>query len=83
MKKAIELIRVSTERQAAEDRASIPAQRAVNRRSCAQYGLEIVRTIEFADVSGACVLLAPEMQQLIQAMKAPEIHALSLVSSVA
>ena len=46
MKKVIELIRVSTEAQAATDRASIPAQRAVNRRTCVQYGLEIVRSIE-------------------------------------
>jgi len=74
MKRVIQLIRVSTERQAAQDRASIPAQRAVNRRTCAQYGLEIVRSIEYANVSGACVLLSPEMQQLVQAMKAPEIH---------
>src|SRR5436309_13322352 len=74
MKKVIELIRVSTEDQAATERASIPAQRAVNRRTCAQYGLEIVRSIEIADVSGASVLSAPEMQQLIQAMQSPEIH---------
>ena len=74
MKQVIELIRVSTEAQAATDRASIPAQRAVNRRTCAQYGLEIVRSIEISDVSGACVLLAPEMQQLIQAMRSEEIH---------
>ena len=74
MKKVLELIRVSTEGQAANDRASIPAQRAVNRRTCAQYGLEIVRTFELADVSGACVLLAPEIQDLIKAMHSPEIH---------
>lgn len=58
-KKVIELIRVSTEAQAAADRASIPAQRAANRRTSAQYGLEIVGTIEFADVSGAAVLSSP------------------------
>jgi len=74
MKKVLELIRVSTEGQAAGDHASIPAQRAVNRRTCAQYGLEIVHSIEIADVSGACVLLAPEMQQLIRRMQSPEIH---------
>ena len=73
MKKVIELIRVSTEAQASTDRASIPAQRAVNRRTCAQYGLEIVRSIEITDVSGACVLLAPEMQQLVQAMRSPDV----------
>jgi DNA invertase Pin-like site-specific DNA recombinase len=74
MKKVIELIRVSTEGQAATDRASIPAQRAVNRRTCAQYGLEIIRSISIEDVSGACVLLAPEMQQLIEAMRSPDVH---------
>ena len=74
MKKVLELIRVSTEGQAAGDRASIPAQRAVNRRTSAQYGLDIVHSIEIADVSGACVLLAPEMQQLIRRMQSPEIH---------
>jgi DNA invertase Pin-like site-specific DNA recombinase len=74
MKKALELIRVSTEAQAAHDRASIPAQRAVNRRTCAQYGLEIVKSFEISDVSGASVLLAPAMQQLLAMMQSPEIH---------
>ncbi|HMK31927.1 MAG TPA: recombinase family protein [Terriglobales bacterium] len=73
MKKAIELIRVSTEGQAADDRASIPAQHAVNERTCAHYGLEIVKSIEISDVSGASVLLAPEMQQLIQFIQSPDI----------
>jgi DNA invertase Pin-like site-specific DNA recombinase len=74
MKRVIELIRVSTERQAANDRASIPAQRAVNRRTCQQYGLEIVRSIEIADVSGASVLLAPEIQDLMRLMQSPAIN---------
>jgi hypothetical protein len=37
--KVIELIRVSTESQAADDRASIPSQRVINRQTCARYGL--------------------------------------------
>jgi DNA invertase Pin-like site-specific DNA recombinase len=74
MKKVIQLIRVSTDRQAASDRASIPAQRAVNQRTCGQNGLEIVRSIELADVSGACVLLTPEIQELIQLMRSPDVH---------
>jgi len=74
MKKVIELIRVSTEQQAAHDRASIPAQRVANRRTCAHYGLEITRSIEIADVSGASVLLAPEIQELIRLMQSSEIH---------
>jgi DNA invertase Pin-like site-specific DNA recombinase len=74
MKRVLELIRVSTEGQAASDRASIPAQRGVNKRTCAQYDLEIVKTFEISDVSGASVLLAPEIQQLLALMQSPEIH---------
>jgi hypothetical protein len=55
----IELIRVSTEGQAGDDRAGIPARRAVNRRTAQSHSLEIVRTIEMADVSGTAVLRAP------------------------
>lgn len=73
MKKVIELIRVSTEKQAANDRASIPAQRTVNRRTCLQFGLEIVHSIELADVSGSSVLAAPEIQELMRIMKSPAI----------
>ena len=73
MKKVIELIRVSTEGQAANDRASIPAQRTVNRRTCKQYGLEIVKSIELADVSGASVLMAPEIQELMRLMQSPAV----------
>jgi DNA invertase Pin-like site-specific DNA recombinase len=71
MKKVIELIRVSTEQQAADDRASIPAQKSVNQRTCIQYGLEITRSIQIADVSGASVLLAPEIQELMRLMQSP------------
>lgn len=74
MKKAIELIRVSTEGQAADDRASIPAQRDTNQRTALQYGLTIVRSIEFSDVSGTAVLQAPEIQELIRLVQSPDIH---------
>jgi DNA invertase Pin-like site-specific DNA recombinase len=74
MKKVIELIRVSTEQQAAADRASIPAQRTVNRTTCQRFGLEIVRSIEIADVSGTSVLEAPEMQELLRLIQSPDIH---------
>ena len=74
MHKAIELIRVSTEEQAGDDRAGISAQRAANRKTCLQYGLEVVRTIELADVSGAAVLRAPEMQELLKLIREPQIH---------
>lgn len=73
MKKVVELIRVSTREQAASDRAAIPAQRTVNRQTCQREGLEIVRSIEFADVSGASVVFAPEIQELIRLIQSPEI----------
>lgn len=74
MKRAVELIRVSTESQAAEDRASIPAQKMINRRTASTYGLSIVRSIELSDVSGTSVLKAPEIQELLTLMESPEIH---------
>lgn len=74
MKRAIELIRVSTAAQAGDDRASIPAQRVINRKTAQAYGLTIVRSIEMSDVSGASVLQAPEIHELIRLMQSPEIH---------
>jgi DNA invertase Pin-like site-specific DNA recombinase len=72
-KKVIELIRVSTEGQAADDRASIPAQRAINRRTAEAYGLEIVKTTELVNVSGAAVLRTPEMQTLLKLIESPDV----------
>lgn len=69
MSKVIELIRVSTEAQAGDDRASIPAQRAINRRTAQAHGLEIEVSIEMTDVSGAAVMHAPEMHRLIALLK--------------
>jgi len=74
MKKVIELIRVSTEGQAADDRAGIPAQRAANRRTATQYGLTIVDTVELIDVSGTAVLADAEMQRLLREIARPEIE---------
>jgi DNA invertase Pin-like site-specific DNA recombinase len=74
MKNAIELIRVSTEQQAGDDRAGIPAQHEANRRTALAFGLSIVRTIEIVDVSGASVLSSPEMQDLLRLMESPHIH---------
>jgi DNA invertase Pin-like site-specific DNA recombinase len=74
MKRVIELIRVSTEGQADEDRASIPSQRAINRRTAAVYGLEIVKSVELVNVSGASILRTPEMQALLKSIEDPNIH---------
>jgi DNA invertase Pin-like site-specific DNA recombinase len=73
-KSVLELLRTSTESQAAADRAGIPAQKAANRRTAAQYDLEIVRTIAITDVSGAAVLRSPEMQELLRLIESSEIH---------
>jgi site-specific DNA recombinase len=74
VKKVIELIRVSTSEQAAEDRASIPAQRAANRKTAAAFGLTIIKSIEMSDVSGTAVLRAPEMQDLLRLIESPDIE---------
>lgn len=73
MKNVLELIRVSTERQAGEDRAGIPAQRDTNRRTCLTFDLTIVRTFELVDVSGTEVLNSPQMRELLDLMKSPDI----------
>jgi DNA invertase Pin-like site-specific DNA recombinase len=73
-KKVIELVRVSTESQAAEDRAGIPAQRAANQRTASQYGLDIVKTIQITDVSGTAVLRSLGMQELLRIIESPDIH---------
>jgi hypothetical protein len=74
MRKVIQLLRVSTEGQAADDKAGLPAQRVINQRTAATYCLEIVKTIEMFDVSGTAVLLAPEMQELLRLIESPDIH---------
>jgi DNA invertase Pin-like site-specific DNA recombinase len=73
-RKVIELIRVSTESQAAKDRAGIPAQREVNRRTAAQHDLDIIKTIEMTDVSGTAVLRSPGMQELLRLIESPDIQ---------
>src|ERR1700730_14272224 len=73
-KNVIQLIRVSTEQQAEENRAGIPAQRDVNQKTANAYGLNIIRTIEIIDVSGAAVLRSPEMQELLRLMESSDIH---------
>jgi site-specific DNA recombinase len=73
-KKVIELIRVSTANQAGDDRASIPAQRTINRHTALAHGLEIETSIEMTDVSGAAVMHAPEMHRLIELLRTKRYH---------
>src|SRR5215469_256949 len=63
---AIELIRVSTARQAEKDRYSIPAQKAETKRIAEANGLTIVETIEYSDVGGSDVIDTSEMQYLLK-----------------
>ena len=72
-RRVIQLLRVSTERQAADDKAGLAAQRAINQRTAATYGLEIIRTIQMSDVSGTAVLRAPEMQELLRLIESSDI----------
>ena len=74
MKRVIELLRVSTDAQARDTRAGLPAQRAANRRTAEQYGLEIVETVELIDVSGAAILYEPAMQRLLREIARPDIE---------
>jgi DNA invertase Pin-like site-specific DNA recombinase len=74
VKKAIELIRVSTIQQAGDDRFSIPAQRTINRKTAAANGLTITKTIEISDVGGSDVLASPEIQELVRLIQDREIH---------
>src|SRR5579863_8193180 len=73
-KRVIELIRVSTQGQAGDDRAGIPAQREINRRTAKSFDLEIVKTIEIVDVSGTSVLACPEMHELLRLIDSPHIE---------
>jgi hypothetical protein len=74
VKKAIELIRVSTIQQAGDDRFSIPAQRTINLKTAAANGLTITKTIEISDVGGSDVLAAPEIQELVRLIQDREIQ---------
>lgn len=59
----VELLRVSTDMQASGQ--NIPAQHAVNERTCKQHGLEVVETIEVV-VSGAEIARSPQMAYLLE-----------------
>jgi DNA invertase Pin-like site-specific DNA recombinase len=72
-KRVIELIRVSTQGQAGDERGGIPAQREANRRTAKSFDLKIVRTIEIVDVSGASVLACSAMHELLRLIDSPNI----------
>jgi DNA invertase Pin-like site-specific DNA recombinase len=78
MKKAIALLRVSSEAQAATDRQGLPAQRREIQRIALRYELEIVDEVEL-HVSGARVLEDPDFRALLERIKRPEIEGIVVV----
>jgi DNA invertase Pin-like site-specific DNA recombinase len=73
MQKVVELIRVSRNLDTLLTHFSLPTQRATNRRTAQAHRLQIVRTIELVNVSGAAILKAPEMHALLDLIRQPEI----------
>ena len=73
MRRAIGLVRVSTDAQATEDRGGIPGQRAELARIAAREGLTIVETVELAGVSGAQVREDPRFLGLLGRLADPDV----------
>jgi DNA invertase Pin-like site-specific DNA recombinase len=72
-KKVIELLRLSTLAQAGDSKTGLEAQRAANRRTTEQWGLEIVETVELVGVSGVAVSQDPRYQRLKTMIERPDI----------
>lgn len=73
--RAIALLRVSSVRQAAEDREGLPVQREACLRIAAAHGLEIVEWVELPGVSGAAVLGDARFVALLRRLQSPDVHA--------
>jgi len=73
-KKVAQVFRVSTPGQAGDDRASFASQQTAASRISQVNDLEITHTIKYSDVSGAAVLLTPEIQGLVRLMLSGEIQ---------
>jgi DNA invertase Pin-like site-specific DNA recombinase len=70
----IELVRVSTDAQAGEDRGGIPAQRTACADIARRNKLTVKWQIEMQGVSGAAVMYSPEMHKLMQILRGGECH---------
>ena len=75
MIEGIGLVRVSTEAQADEKHAGIPAQRHAIQAIAQGRGIELVKTFEITDVSGSRILSAPEFQAFLRCLEEPSIQA--------
>lgn len=67
------MIRVSTGAQAEIDRASIPAQRDIIRQIATRHDIQVTRTFELADISGAAVLFSSQYQEFLRCLENPEV----------
>lgn len=65
----VELIRVSTAEQGADDRAGIARQEAACAKAVVTHGLEVVRRFRLVDVSGTSVQETSEMAELLELVR--------------
>jgi DNA invertase Pin-like site-specific DNA recombinase len=71
--RVIALLRVSTEEQAADDRAGLARQQTVIDRTVIANNLHVIRTVTLVDVSGNNVLLNQEFQGILRAVESREV----------
>jgi DNA invertase Pin-like site-specific DNA recombinase len=76
MPRALALLRVSTDAQAAGDRAGLPSQRREVEKIAERHGLEVVECVELAGVSGAQVREDPRFVSLLARLAEPGIDGL-------
>jgi len=74
MKRVIQLLRVSTDAQARDQRMGMEAQRTACVQLCRAHGLTVGHTVELTDVSGAAIMQTPEMQQLCALLQQGQYH---------
>lgn len=75
----VELVRVSTDAQAHEDRAGIPAQRTANRDTCGRFHLRVVESVEIVE-SGATVATSEGMARALDAMRSGRVQGVVLAA---
>ena len=75
-RKAIALLRVSSEAQAGPNRMGLPAQQQVCKRVAQTHDLEIIDWVELEGVSGAAVLGEPRFAALLKRLAEPQVAGL-------
>jgi DNA invertase Pin-like site-specific DNA recombinase len=69
---------VSTDEQAADDRAGLPRQRDAIARVAAAHGLNVIRVVELAGVSGTVTREMPEIHGILKMVRTREIEGIVL-----